>query len=40
LDLETVDTVVVDAGATGEQLAMLRSVCRQVVVAPVEVGDE
>jgi DeoR/GlpR family transcriptional regulator of sugar metabolism len=40
LDLETVDTVVVDAGATGEQLAMLRSVCRHVVVAPVEVGDE
>jgi DeoR/GlpR family transcriptional regulator of sugar metabolism len=36
LDLDLIDTVVVDAGATGPQLAMLRGACRRVVVAPVD----
>lgn len=35
LDLDLVDTVVVDAGASAEQVAMLRTACRQVVVAPL-----
>ncbi|GAA3773904.1 DeoR/GlpR family DNA-binding transcription regulator [Plantactinospora mayteni] len=35
LDLAAVDAVVTDAGATAEQVAMLRAACRQVVVAPL-----
>jgi DeoR/GlpR family transcriptional regulator of sugar metabolism len=35
LDLAAVDVVVVDDGASAEQLALLRAACRQVVVAPV-----
>jgi DeoR/GlpR family transcriptional regulator of sugar metabolism len=33
-----VDTVIVDAGATSEQLSMLRGACGRVVVAPVDEG--
>ncbi|MFU8850397.1 DeoR/GlpR family DNA-binding transcription regulator [Micromonospora sp. SL1-18] len=36
LDLAAVDVVVIDAGATAEQLALLRAACRQVVVAPLD----
>ncbi|MBX6356832.1 MAG: DeoR/GlpR transcriptional regulator [Micromonosporaceae bacterium] len=36
MDLAAADTVVVDAGASAEQLALLRSVCRRVVVAPLD----
>jgi DeoR family fructose operon transcriptional repressor len=35
LDLAAVDTLVIDAGAGTEQLAMLRGFCRRVVVAPL-----
>lgn len=35
LDLELVDTVVVDAGAAPEHLAMLRDACAHVVVAAI-----
>ncbi|MFD0823233.1 DeoR/GlpR family DNA-binding transcription regulator, partial [Micromonospora zhanjiangensis] len=34
MDLAAVDVVVIDGGVAGEQLAMLRAHCRQVVVAP------
>jgi DeoR/GlpR family transcriptional regulator of sugar metabolism len=37
LDLDLVDTVVVDSGAEPDQVTMLRSACREVVVAPL--GD-
>jgi DeoR family fructose operon transcriptional repressor len=36
LDLPSVDVVVIDAGASSAQIAMLRSNCRQVVVATDE----
>ena len=35
-DLAGVDTVVIDAGASPEQLAMLQDCCRHVVVAPLD----
>lgn len=35
LDLTAIDVVVVDAGAGADQIALLRSACRQVVVAPL-----
>ncbi|MEH0970723.1 DeoR/GlpR family DNA-binding transcription regulator [Micromonospora sp. CPCC 205546] len=38
LDLAAVDTVVVDAGADDDQLALLRTTCREVVVAPLDDG--
>jgi DeoR family fructose operon transcriptional repressor len=38
LDLDLVDTVVVDDGASAAQLAMLREAAREVVVAPAESG--
>ncbi|MEU4771622.1 DeoR/GlpR family DNA-binding transcription regulator [Micromonospora sp. NPDC023644] len=38
LDLAAVDTVVVDAGADANQLGLLRGACREVVVAPLDVG--
>jgi DeoR/GlpR family transcriptional regulator of sugar metabolism len=37
LDLAAVDVVVVDGGASAEQVAMLRRTCRAVVVAPLPV---
>ncbi|HZC73114.1 MAG TPA: DeoR/GlpR family DNA-binding transcription regulator [Jatrophihabitans sp.] len=36
MDLADVDTVVIDDGASAEQLAMLRAACREVVVAPAQ----
>jgi DeoR family fructose operon transcriptional repressor len=36
LDLATVDVVVIDAGASAEQVALLRAACPQVVVAPLD----
>jgi DeoR family fructose operon transcriptional repressor len=36
LDLSMVDTVVTDAGARPEQVALLKRTCRSVVVAPLE----
>jgi DeoR family fructose operon transcriptional repressor len=38
LDLAAVDVVVVDAGASAAQVALLRAACRRVVVAPLEPG--
>jgi len=35
IDLEAVDTVVIDGGASAEQVARLRDRCRHVVVAPL-----
>lgn len=35
LDLAAVDVAVIDAGASAEQVALLRAGCRQVVVAPL-----
>jgi DeoR/GlpR family transcriptional regulator of sugar metabolism len=35
MDLAAADVVVVDAGTSAEQLALLRPACRQVVVAPL-----
>lgn len=34
MDLDAVDVVVIDGGASAEQVALLRAGCRQVVVAP------
>jgi DeoR/GlpR family transcriptional regulator of sugar metabolism len=36
MDLAAADVVVVDAGASAEQVALLRAACRQVVVAPFD----
>lgn len=35
MDLAAVDVVVIDEGASAEQLALLRAACREVVVAPL-----
>lgn len=36
LDLAAIDVVVIDGGASAEQVALLRQTCRQVVVAPLD----
>jgi DeoR/GlpR family transcriptional regulator of sugar metabolism len=41
MDLTAVDVVVIDEGATAEQVALLRTACRQVVLAPLHgTGDD
>jgi DeoR family fructose operon transcriptional repressor len=36
MDLSAVDVLVIDAGADAEQVALLHSACRQVVLAPLD----